>query len=113
MHAKVDVLGTLGSGDPLFIQVSYEILRFSKIHEKRVRVNRYFILNCEYALTLSFQVDFDKTKHLSEKNIRRRRIEREKLEKLEMERLERARREKEEEQRKIEEERFEISIKII
>merc|ERR1712025_572840 len=57
------------------------------------------------ALTAIIKVDFDKTKHLSEKNIRRRRIEREKLEKLEMERLERARREKEEEERKKEEER--------
>ncbi|KAH9487517.1 A-kinase anchor protein 17A, partial [Bulinus truncatus] len=57
------------------------------------------------ALTAIIKVDFDKSKHLSEKNIRRRRIEREKLEALERERLERARREREEEERKKEEER--------
>lgn len=53
-----------------------------------------------------FQVDFDKTKHLSDKYIRKRRIEREKLEQLEREKEERVRREREEEERKKQEERL-------
>ena len=51
------------------------------------------------------QIDFDKTKHLSDKSIRKRRIEREKLIQLEREREERVRREREEEERKREEEK--------
>lgn len=51
------------------------------------------------------QVDFDKTKHLSEKGIQKRNIEREKLIHLEREREERVRRERDEEERKREEEK--------
>lgn len=56
-------------------------------------------------LTYYMQVDFDKSKHLSDKMIRKRRQEREKLELLENMRLEEARREKEEEEKKKEMER--------
>jgi len=51
------------------------------------------------------QVDFDKTKHLSEKSIHKRTIEREKLIELEREREERVKREREEEERKREDEK--------
>jgi arginine/serine-rich splicing factor 17 len=60
------------------------------------------------ALTANIKVDFDRTKHLSEKSIRKRRIEREKLIQLEREREERVRREREEEERKRDEERRRI-----
>ena len=56
--------------------------------------------------SLCFQVDFDKTKHLSDKNIKRRRQEREKLIQLEKEREERVRKEREDEERKKEDERL-------
>ena len=51
-----------------------------------------------------FQVDFDKTKHLTDKSIRKRRLEREHLELLEKEREEKVRREREEQERRIQEE---------
>ena len=51
------------------------------------------------------QVDFDKSKHLTDKAIRKRRLERQRLEQLEQEREDRVRREREEAERKIEEER--------
>ena len=51
------------------------------------------------------QVDFDRTKHLSDKSIRKRRLEREKLIQLEREREERVKREREEEERRREEEK--------
>ncbi|KAK6173370.1 hypothetical protein SNE40_016836 [Patella caerulea] len=65
------------------------------------------------ALTANIKVDFDKTKHLTDRNIRKRRLEREKLEELERLREEKVRKEKqaeadkerEERQRKDEEER--------
>ena len=50
-------------------------------------------------------MDFDKTKHLSDKNIKKRRLERERLISLEIEREMRVKREREEEMRRIEEER--------
>jgi len=49
-------------------------------------------------------VDFDKTKHLTDKNIKKRRMDRERLEQLEREREERVRREREELERKLAEE---------
>ena len=55
---------------------------------------------------VSPQVDFDKTKHLSNRSIKKRRLEREKLEELEREREEKVRKEREEEERKMEEERY-------
>ncbi|XP_046380469.1 A-kinase anchor protein 17A-like [Haliotis rufescens] len=57
------------------------------------------------ALTANIKVDFDKTKHLSDKAIRKRRLEREKLEELEKIRLMKSKQEKEENERKEEEER--------
>lgn len=60
------------------------------------------------ALTSSIRVDFDKTKHLSEKAIQKRHIEREKLIHLEREREDRVRREREDEERKREEEKRRI-----
>lgn len=51
------------------------------------------------------QVDFDKTKHLSDRSIKKRRMEREKLEQLEREREEKVRKEREEEEKRIEEEK--------
>ena len=54
--------------------------------------------------TCILQVDFDKTKHLTDKAIRKRRLEREHLEELEREREEKVRREREEEERRIAEE---------
>ncbi|XP_060563916.1 A-kinase anchor protein 17A-like [Ruditapes philippinarum] len=53
----------------------------------------------------NIKVDFDKTKHLSDKAIRKRRLERERLEQLEKEREERVRREREEQDRKVAEEK--------
>lgn len=52
----------------------------------------------------NIRIDFDKTKHLSDKNIRRRRLERERLEQLEKEREERVKRERDEQERKLAEE---------
>lgn len=52
----------------------------------------------------NIRIDFDKTKHLTDKNIRRRRLERERLEQLEKEREERVKREREKEERKLAEE---------
>lgn len=57
------------------------------------------------AAVACLQVDFDRTKHLSDKMIRKRRQEREKLEALENLRLEQVRQEREEEERKKEVER--------
>ncbi|XP_070554022.1 A-kinase anchor protein 17A-like [Ptychodera flava] len=57
------------------------------------------------AYTANIKVDFDKTKHLCEKNIKKRAVERQKLMALEKEREERIRKEREEEERKKEEER--------
>jgi hypothetical protein len=51
-------------------------------------------------------VDFDRTKHLSDKSIKKRRIEREKLEQLEREREEKVRKEREEEEQRIENEKY-------
>jgi hypothetical protein len=56
------------------------------------------------------QVDFDRTKHLSEKSIRKRRLERERLVQLEREREERVRRDREEEERRREEERYVYAV---
>ena len=50
-------------------------------------------------------MDFDKSKHLSDKAIKRRKMEREKLVTLENEREERVRKEREEEEVRKEEER--------
>lgn len=60
------------------------------------------------AVTANIRVDFDKTKHLSEKAIRKRHTEREKLIHLEKEREDRVRREREDEERKREEEKRRI-----
>ncbi|XP_062595118.1 A-kinase anchor protein 17A-like, partial [Saccostrea cucullata] len=57
------------------------------------------------AYTANIKVDFDKTKHLSDKSIKKRRIEREKLEQLEREREEKVRKEREEEERRVQEEK--------
>ncbi|ESP01947.1 hypothetical protein LOTGIDRAFT_111325 [Lottia gigantea] len=57
------------------------------------------------ALTANIKVDFDKTKHLTDKNIRKRRLEREKLEELERLREDKVRKEKEAEEKKEREER--------
>lgn len=51
-------------------------------------------------------MDFDRTKHLSDKSIKKRRIEREKLEQLEREREEKVRKEREEEEQRIEDEKY-------
>ncbi|KAL3878595.1 hypothetical protein ACJMK2_030931 [Sinanodonta woodiana] len=58
------------------------------------------------ALCANIKVDFDRTKHLSDKAIRKRRSEREKLEQLEQEREEKVRKEREEEEKRKEDERF-------
>ncbi|XP_076447043.1 uncharacterized protein LOC143284250 [Babylonia areolata] len=58
------------------------------------------------ANTANIKVDFDKTRHLSERMIRKRRGERERLQALEALRLEEARLAKEAEERRIEEERL-------
>ncbi|XP_056012417.1 A-kinase anchor protein 17A-like isoform X2 [Ostrea edulis] len=57
------------------------------------------------AYTSNIKVDFDRTKHLSDKSIKKRRIEREKLEQLEREREEKVRKEREEEEQRIEDEK--------
>lgn len=59
----------------------------------------------EKAYTSCIKVDFDKTKHLSDRSIKKRRMEREKLEQLEREREEKVRKEREEEEKRIEEEK--------
>lgn len=60
------------------------------------------------------QVDFDKTKHLSDRSIKKRRMEREKLEQLEREREEKVRKEREEEEKRIEEEKqISLYIKLV
>ncbi|XP_022326249.2 uncharacterized protein LOC111126129 isoform X2 [Crassostrea virginica] len=59
----------------------------------------------EKAYTANMRVEFDKTKHLSDKSIKKRRMEREKLEQLEREREEKVRREREEEEKRVEEEK--------
>lgn len=50
--------------------------------------------------TADVKIDFDRTKHLSDKNIRKRRQEREKLIELEQEKEDRVRKEREDEERK-------------
>ncbi|GAB1601581.1 A-kinase anchor protein 17A-like [Argonauta hians] len=60
------------------------------------------------ALTANIKVDFDKSKHLSEKAIRERKAERERLRAAEKERAEKERRKKEEEIRQKEKERLRI-----
>ncbi|CAI9731610.1 Hypothetical predicted protein [Octopus vulgaris] len=60
------------------------------------------------ALTANIKVDFDKTKHLSEKAIRDRKAERERLQAAERERVEQERRKKEEEIRQKEKERLRV-----
>ncbi|XP_077983790.1 A-kinase anchor protein 17A-like [Glandiceps talaboti] len=60
------------------------------------------------AYTTTIKVDFDKTKHLSDKNIKKRTIEREKLMELEKQKEERIRKEREEEERIKDEERKKI-----
>lgn len=57
------------------------------------------------AYTAEIKVDFDRTKHLSNKSIRRRERERQRLIELEEQRAEQKRKEKEEEERRKEEER--------
>ncbi|PIK45844.1 putative A-kinase anchor protein 17A [Apostichopus japonicus] len=57
------------------------------------------------AYTAEIKVDFDRTKHLSNKSIRKRERERQRLIQLEKERAEQKMKEKEEEDRKREEER--------
>ena len=52
-----------------------------------------------------FQVDFDRTKHLSAQSIKHRLIEKQKIEKLQQKREEEKKKEKEELQRKLDEER--------
>ncbi|XP_002735125.1 A-kinase anchor protein 17A-like [Saccoglossus kowalevskii] len=57
------------------------------------------------AYTANIKVEFDKTKHLSDKHIKKRKLERDKLIELETQREERIKKEREEEDRKKEEER--------
>ena len=63
-------------------------------------------LGFETDISLFLQVDFDRTKHLSDKNIRRRRIERQRLMQIEHEKEQQVIREMKEEERKKEEERL-------
>ena len=51
------------------------------------------------------QIDFDKTKHLTDKAIRKRRLEREKLEQLEKDREEKVLKERDDLERKLVEEK--------
>lgn len=67
---------------------------FDKIDEDKVTA---------YAANL--KIDFDKTRHLSDKSIKKRAIETERIIQLERAKVERAKREKEEEERKRDEER--------
>lgn len=63
------------------------------------------------AYTTNLKVDFDKTKHLSEKNIRRRRLEREKLKQLEQQKEDKVKREREAEEKMKEDERLRLEAK--
>jgi hypothetical protein len=81
------------------LEISYCVDRITSILCLR---HVYNTITC---ICFTLQVDFDKTKHLSDKAIRKRRLERERLEQLEKEREERVRREREEQDRKVAEEK--------
>lgn len=87
-----------------FVQFK-EYIGFVKAMDSLRGMKLLFIGEEEKAYTANIKVDFDKTKHLSDKAIKKRRIERWKLEQLEKQREEKVRKEREEEERKQEEER--------
>lgn len=82
-----------------------EYIGFVKAMDRLRGMKLLYIDEDEKCAVANIRVDFDKTKHLSDKAIRRRRLERERLEELEKEREDRVRREREEQERKLEEER--------
>ncbi|OWF45803.1 A-kinase anchor protein 17A-like [Mizuhopecten yessoensis] len=87
-----------------FVQFK-EYIGFVKAMDSLRGMKLLYIGEDEKAYTANIKVDFDKTKHLSDKSIKKRRIERWKLEQLEKEREDKVRNEREEEERKQEEER--------
>ncbi|CAG2247741.1 SFRS17 [Mytilus edulis] len=84
-----------------------EYIGFMKAMDALRGMKFLYIGEDEKAYTANVKVDFDKSKHLSDKCIKKRRIERWKLQLLEKEREEKVKKEREETERKQEEERLE------
>ncbi|KAK7485940.1 hypothetical protein BaRGS_00022806 [Batillaria attramentaria] len=119
--AKPGTIQTFTYGQDLtfeaFVQFK-EYISFVKAMDALRGMKLLFKEDENKALTANIKVDFDKTKHLSDKMIRKRRMEREKLEALER-RLKEARRKEREEKRRLkhlerkqkeEEERMQLKI---
>ncbi|XP_052077613.1 A-kinase anchor protein 17A-like [Mytilus californianus] len=83
-----------------------EYIGFMKAMDALRGMKFLYIGEDEKAYTANVKVDFDKSKHLSDKCIKKRRIERWKLQLLEKEREEKVKKEREETERKQEEERL-------
>lgn len=88
-----------------FIQYK-EYIGFMKAMDALRGMKLLYIGEDEKAYTATIKIDFDKTKHLSDKAIKKRRIERWKLTQLEKEKEEKVRKEREAAERKQEEERL-------
>lgn len=82
-----------------------EYIGFVKAMDRFRGMKLLYMDECDKCAVANVKIDFDKTKHLSDKAIRRRLMEREKLEELEKEREEKVRREREEKERKLEDEK--------
>ncbi|KAL4230589.1 anchor protein 17A [Mactra antiquata] len=87
-----------------FIQFK-EYIGFVKAMDRLRGMKLLYIDEDDKCAVANIRVDFDKSKHLTDKSIRKRRLERERLEQLELEREERVKRERSEQERKLAEER--------
>ncbi|XP_052280525.1 A-kinase anchor protein 17A-like [Dreissena polymorpha] len=104
---KVGSINTFTFGQDLvfdaYIQFK-EYIGFVKAMDSLRGMKLLYMDEEEKCAVAAIRVDFDKTKHLTDKSIRRRRLDRERLEELEHEREERVRKEREEQERKLAEE---------
>lgn len=108
LESKPGTIQTFSFGQDLTFEayIQYkEYVGFIKAMDSLRGMKLMYKSEGDKALTANIKVDFDKTKHLSEKSIRKRKLEREKLEVAERERIEREKKEKEEEERRKKEER--------
>ncbi|KAL8564900.1 hypothetical protein ACOMHN_003746 [Nucella lapillus] len=82
-----------------FVQFS-DYISFVRAMDALRGMRLLYIEDQDKAFTANIKVDFDRTKHLSDRMIRKRRLEREKLEALESMRLEKVQQEREQERQK-------------
>ncbi|ELU01381.1 hypothetical protein CAPTEDRAFT_44731, partial [Capitella teleta] len=87
-----------------FVQYK-EYIGFCKAMTALKGMKLVFMETAERIFAASIKVEFDTSKHLSDKNIKKRRMEREQLIELEQIKIERVRKDREESERKQEEER--------